>query len=389
MWFVDADGDGYGKSGATQTSCSQPDGYVSQAGDCSDGYATVYPGATELCDGLRNNCSDEGWSLYGVVGAELDQDNDGYVSCDPSSGWLGTTLKAGNDCNDSDPELNPSTTWYRDQDDDGYGELAVTLSQCTTPDGYARVAGDCAPSNPAAYPGAPTTICDDTVDLNCDGADGVDLDEDGVLGCDGDCNDSDPAIYPGAGEVCDLIDNDCDGLIDDADGDLDAASALTFYADSDSDGFGDIASTQNACTAPDGFVSNSDDCNDADGTLNPNTTWFADSDGDSFGNVKSITTSCAPGAGWVRDSSDCDDQQGTVYPGASEQCDGALNDCSSLSGIPNDEIDNDGDGYVECTPVAAWLGAAITGGGDCNDATVHAVLRRSGMQTVTRMGKVV
>ena len=55
-----------------------------------------------------------------------DQDNDGFVSCDPSGGWFGSTLKAGNDCDDSDPELNPSTTWYRDEDGDGYGELAAS-----------------------------------------------------------------------------------------------------------------------------------------------------------------------------------------------------------------------------------------------------------------------
>jgi hypothetical protein len=67
---------------------------------------------------------------------------------------------------------------------------------------------------------------------------------------------------------------------------------------------------------------------------------------------------------------DCDDSDATVNPGASELCDGLDTDCSS--GTPTTEKDDDGDGYVECTP---WVGsvAGITGGGDCNDAasTVH------------------
>ena len=75
------------------------------------------------------------------------------------------------------------------------------------------------------------------------------------MGCDGDCNDSDADIYPGAGEAGDLIDNDCDGLIDDADSDVDSASSAYLYLDSDVDGFGDPGSTQNACSAPDGYVS--------------------------------------------------------------------------------------------------------------------------------------
>ena len=104
VWFLDADGDGYGKSGTTQTGCSQPENYVAQAGDCADGYASVFPGAPEICDGLRNDCSVDDWALYELTGSELDQDNDGFVSCDPSGGWFGSTLKAGGDCDDSDPE---------------------------------------------------------------------------------------------------------------------------------------------------------------------------------------------------------------------------------------------------------------------------------------------
>lgn len=369
VWYLDADGDTFGKTSSTQTGCGQPEGYVLTPGDCADGFPSVFPGAPEICDGVSNNCDISDWELYSVDASEVDSDNDGYVPCSLSGGWLGSSLKSGDDCDDSDPNLNPATTWYRDEDGDQFGELAVILSQCLQPDGFVRQAGDCAPNDSSAYPGAPVILCDDTVDLNCDGVpDGQDLDGDGVLGCDGDCNDSDDAIYPGASEVCDLIDNDCDGLIDDADDSVDPNSGLTFYLDSDSDGYGDAAFTQASCAEPEGYVDNFSDCDDSDPTLNPSTTWFEDSDGDTFGNVKSITIGCQPGAGWVRDSSDCNDMMSAIFPGATEQCDGVLNNCDGLGGIPSDETDNDGDRYVECSITGGWLGDPIEGGDDCNDA---------------------
>jgi len=42
----------------------------------------------------------------------------------------------------------------------------------------------------------------------------VDNDGDGFSECDGDCNDGDAASYPGADEVCDGLDNDCSGIVD-------------------------------------------------------------------------------------------------------------------------------------------------------------------------------
>ncbi len=41
----------------------------------------------------------------------------------------------------------------------------------------------------------------------------VDVDGDGYPACD-DCDDSDPATFPGAAELCDGVDNDCDGAVD-------------------------------------------------------------------------------------------------------------------------------------------------------------------------------
>ena len=61
----------------------------------------------------------------------------------------------------------------------------------------------------------------------------------------------------------------CDGDIDDADTDLDTATADTWYADTDADAFGDAGTTDLACAAPTGFVADATDCDDADATVNP------------------------------------------------------------------------------------------------------------------------
>ena len=83
-----------------------------------------------------------------------------------------------------------------------------------------------------------------------------------------DCNDTDPTISPDATEVCDGIDNNCDGLIDDDDPNVDLTTAPAFYPDADGDGFGDaLASAVQACVAPTDagvpMVEDGSDCNDS------------------------------------------------------------------------------------------------------------------------------
>ena len=123
-----------------------------------------------------------------------------------------------------------------------------------------------------------------------------------------DCDDSNTGINPDSDEVCDLEDNNCDGDIDEAS----AVDAQLWYADNDSDGYGNLNNSQYSCYQPQGYLLDNTDCDDGDndifpgapelcstsdddncdGTINENTatdalTWYADSDGDGFGDSNS------------------------------------------------------------------------------------------------------
>jgi hypothetical protein len=206
----------------------------------------------------------------------------------------------------------------------------------------------------------------------------IDADGDGFF-ADEDCNDSDATIKPGADELCDEneVDEDCDGLINDADDNIAEDTLSAWYADSDSDGFGDGAGEAvMACADPsDGeevYFADNTDCNDSDAAINPDaqeicdpdnvdedcdgvaddeqagtdpstkSTWYMDSDSDGFGDAAEQMLMCDQPSGYVADDTDCNDSEFTANPGAQEICDGLDNDC-------NDEVDEDA-----ATDVATW-----------------------------------
>ena len=172
------------------------------------------------------------------------------------------------------------------------------MRSCSAPAGYVSNDGDCDDGNAAVHPGAPE-ICDGK-DNNCDGHvdEGFDTDGDGYAICEGDCDDNDASVYPGAPEVCDDKDNNCNGQIDEG-------VKTTFYRDADGDGYGNPATSTQACAQPAGYVSNNQDCNDAKATIYPGApelcdgldnncngqideiagnTYYRDADGDGYGN---------------------------------------------------------------------------------------------------------
>jgi uncharacterized delta-60 repeat protein len=116
-------------------------------------------------------------------------------------------------------------TYYQDADGDGYGNAEATILDCSAPPNYVGQAGD--------------------------------------------CDDTDDDVYPSAPEVCDEKDNDCDGTIDED-------VKITFYYDSDADGYGDINTTTLACAAPARYVSTAGDCNDANAAIKPGATEVCD-----------------------------------------------------------------------------------------------------------------
>jgi hypothetical protein len=90
----------------------------------------------------------------------------------------------------------------------------------------------------------------------------VDRDGDGHLS-DVDCDDDDPEISPEGTELCDGVDNNCDGATDEPE----ALDAPVWYVDVDDDGFGDPDRFAKACEQPIGWVEDGTDCDDADEDL--------------------------------------------------------------------------------------------------------------------------
>ena len=159
-------------------------------------------------------------------------------------------------------------------------------------------------------------------------------------------------------EVCgDGVDNDCDGQVDEDN----ASDAATWYADSDGDGFGNSEETTTACQQPDGYVDDEEDCDDGDPEVYPRSFYLdQDEDGYTTSETETVCNGEESPEGYAGSQSslvDCDDTDDTINPGASEVCDGNDTNCDgTVDNIPQNSaegtmwyVDCDGDGYAPDT----------------------------------------
>ena len=116
---------------------------------------------------------------------ELDNDGDGYVECAPVSEWAGAAITGGGDCDDADASRSPASRWYRDSDEDSYGDATESRVQCVPPAGFVSDASDCDDGSALIYPGA-AELCDGIIN-NCEttvlSSDESDGDGDGYVEC--------------------------------------------------------------------------------------------------------------------------------------------------------------------------------------------------------------
>jgi hypothetical protein len=424
--YPDLDADGFGDDRFIDFSCEPPPGYVVTGGDCNDTSVSTYPGATERCDDEDNDCDDE--IDEGVMYTwYADSDGDGYGdgdaaidACDPGPGYVATAT----DCDDVDPMSHPgafeicdgidndcdaeiddsaidATDWHPDADTDGYGADSPTVRTCEAPSAHVAEGGDCNDADAAVHPGA-VEVCDEAdTDEDCSGyaddADGgvvsagttlwyPDADTDGfgsptsaVARCDApegyiatglDCDDTRATVNPDGMELCNDLDDDCDGMTDEDD----ATDAPSWYADYDGDGYGHPDITARACSAPSSFVMEASDCNDSDASINPSaaeacngyddncdtvidgadsidlTTWYYDADGDGYGTEGLATEACDAPADHTDTLGDCNDADPETHPGAYDVC-GEDKNCDGIAGDGlNITVEGIGGDLTVCTP---------------------------------------
>ncbi len=311
-------GDGRDNDGDGAVDCDDRDCFGSCPEVCGDGFDNDGDGKVDCLD---EECVDP--SCDEVCTDGRDNDADALVDCDDD------------DCND--PSCIENCTDGRDNDADGRIDCDDT---------------DC--------DGACPEICTDGRDNDADGridceddecAELCDADGDGFFNADyggDDCDDTRFEVNPSRPEICngdEVLDDDCDGLFDEDDPDIDPLTLIAWGRDDDGDGYGTGIDAMLACQQPAGFGFANTDCDDSRDDVNPAAPevcnpdgpidedcdgliddddpdvsedgyleWFADRDGDGFGADDDFEYACSRPDGTSATSDDCDDSDPSIGP---------------------------------------------------------------------------
>jgi hypothetical protein len=388
-YYVDFDKDGYGSSNSAPVqACTAPLGYVEDNTDCNDNDRYVHAPITYYKDqdgdgfGNSNNPISLCVSLppIGYVSNKSDCDDTKklYADSDGDGYGAGVPVACGvtdnTDCNDGEFSVHAPITYYKDQDEDGFGDPnnAADFCSSTAPAGYVSDNSD----------------CDDNKLLYTDN-DGDGFGTGSPVACgtanSSDCNDNSFAINP---ETIWVFDADGDGYYNDAftgcdgldgyviktnqqsgdcnDKDVNVHTPIQYYVDADKDGYGSTT-TAMVCSsvAQTGYSTNNTDCDDNDGTKHASYTFYPDTDGDSYGSGSTVSI-CAidastPPAGYSINNTDCAPGDGTKWKSALFY------------------VDSDGDGYTNGTATVCYGQSVPAGyrintlGNDCDDsrASIH------------------
>lgn len=361
---IDLDGDKYNATAG---------GVCGATADCDDTNSSVHPGATEVCNGIDDNCIngiDEGCECTppgskqacGPPEAGIGLCANGNQTCE-NGNWsdcVGATYPIPEICNSEDDNCNNQTdegvliTSYRDFDVDNYGNLTDLTEACTVPDGYVDNSLDCNDFSSSANPGL-TEICD-RIDNNCNGIIDEnctcvpnDVQECGVSSV-GECKlgsqtcledatwgECEGAVFP-VNETCNNKDDNCNTLVDENLTEIkECGLGICAGGTQTRECINGTETGWGACSTADKAVNET--CNgaddDCDGNIDnglPNYTFYKDSDIDGYGDPSITVQACAAPEGYANRAGDCNDANKAVNPGATEICTNNIDDnCNGLT----------------------------------------------------------
>ena len=309
-WYLDTDQDGFGISEDSRCLCQAQDQHTAQvAGDCAPQDKLVYPDAAEVCNGLDDDCN-------GTVDDEaVDTDQDGLADCVDDDDDNDNTLdledncplepNAGQENNDGD---DPGDACDDDDDNDG------------VEDGQ-----DCAPFDASMFPGN-LEVCDGK-DNDCSGQTDEGLGQTAcgqgeclheIANClDGQVQECDP-LEGAVEEVCDGLDNDCNGQVDEGLGQTTCGVGPCLHSESNC-----VAGQPNVCDPFKGAVP--EVCDGLDNNCEGHSDeGFPDSDNDGTADCQDSDDD----NDGTPDGQDCAPLNSAAHPGAAEVCDEVDNDCN-------------------------------------------------------------